>query len=175
MKVEIAEYDINWDKEYKSEKDKIIESLNDKIINIYHIGSTSIPNLKAKPIIDILLVVENINDLDLYTTEFENLGYEPMGEFGIKGRRYFRKGGENRTHQIHAFQYDNLYDIKRHLIFKDYLKAHENIAKEYENLKLKLANKYPNSSELYSDGKDCFVKRVEKEAMKWYFKEIYNN
>ncbi len=63
-------------------------------MNSFHIGSTSVPNLKAKPIIDILLVVNGISELDTYSEQFESLGYEVMVEFGIKGRRYFCKGGK---------------------------------------------------------------------------------
>ncbi|MFD3262223.1 GrpB family protein [Paenibacillus lentus] len=80
--------------------------LQDDLVNSFHIGSTSVPGLKAKPITDILLVVKDIGGLDTFSAQFENLGYEVMGEFGIKGRRYFRKGGDDRTHQIHAFQYE---------------------------------------------------------------------
>ncbi|WP_309241966.1 GrpB family protein [Brevibacillus daliensis] len=64
-----------------------------------------------------MLVVNGIGELDAYSAQFEKLGYEVMGEFGIKGRRDFRKGEDDRTHQIHAFQYENIQEIERHLSF----------------------------------------------------------
>lgn len=169
MKVIVVEYDPNWKTEYLKEEQAIKKILRDELVNSFHIGSTSVPNLKAKPIIDILLVVDDIGNLDAYSTQFENLGYEVMGEFGIKGRRYFRKGGDDRTHQIHAFQYDHIQEIERHLSFRDYLRQNPVICKEYGELKSKLADKYPADIESYGDSKDDFVKKIGKEALKWYW------
>lgn len=97
-----------------------------------------------------------------------------MGEFGFVGRRYFRKGGDNRTHQIHAFQFDNITEIERHLVFRDYLREHPDICKQYGDLKSELAEKYPNDIEGYGDGKDRFVREIEKEAIKWYWSKLVN-
>lgn len=91
-----------------------------------------------------------------------------MGEFGIPGRRYFRKGGHNRTHQIHAFQYNNMEEIERHMAFRDYLREHPEVCIKYGELKSQLAEQYPNDIDGYGDGKDDFVKSVEKEAIKWH-------
>ncbi|WP_106767559.1 GrpB family protein [Paenibacillus faecalis] len=169
MKITVVEYDPNWRNKYLKEEFKIKGILQDKLINSFHIGSTSIPNLKAKPIIDILLVVKDINELDAYSVQFENLGYEVMGEFGIKGRRYFRKGGDNRTHHIHAFQYDHIQEIERHLSFRDYLRQNPEICKEYGELKSRLADEYPTDINSYIDGKNDFVKKIEKEALQWHW------
>lgn len=138
------------------------------MVNIFHIGSTSVKNLKAKPIIDTLLVVNYIENLNNYSAQFEKRGYEVMGEFGIKTRRYYRKGGDNRTHQIHAFQYYNIQEIERHLSFRDYLRQNQTISNEYGALKAGLAHRFPNDIKGYSDGKETFVKRIEKEALKWH-------
>lgn len=169
MNIIVVDYDPNWKNEYLKEEHAIKEILQDELVNCFHIGSTSVPNLKAKPIIDILLVVNDINALDTYSVQFENLGYEVMGEFGIQGRRYFRKGGDNRTHQIHAFQYDHIQEIERHLSFRDYLRQSPERCKEYGELKSKLADQYPTDIDSYGDGKDDFVKKIEKEALKWYW------
>ncbi|MDQ0174982.1 GrpB family protein [Bacillus chungangensis] len=169
MMIKVVNYDENWKKEYKKEEQTIKAILQDDLINSFHIGSTSVPGLKAKPIIDILLVVRDIHTLDLFSKQFEQIGYEVMGEFGIVGRRYFRKGGDNRTHQIHAFQFDNITEIERHLVFRDYLREYPDICKQYGDLKSELAEQYPNDIEGYGDGKDRFVKEIEKEAIKWYW------
>lgn len=169
MNITVVEHNPYWKEEYLKEEREIKEILHDELVNSFHIGSTSVPGLKAKPIIDILLVVKDINALDNYSVQFEKLGYEVMGEFGICGRRYFRKGGDNRTHQIHAFQYDNVQEIERHVSFRDYLCHYPEISQEYGELKSELASKYPNDIESYGDGKDDFVKKVEKQALIWHW------
>lgn len=103
MKVEVVKYRSEWSREFEAEAERIKEILGDEAIEIYHIGSTSVEGLSAKPIIDIMPVVKDISRIDKLNPAFEALGYECMGEFGIPGRRYFRKGGEKRTHQIHVF------------------------------------------------------------------------
>ncbi|WP_152393209.1 GrpB family protein [Paenibacillus guangzhouensis] len=169
MNIIVVEHNPHWREMYLEEEREIQEILSDVLVNSYHMGSTAVPGLKAKPIIDILLVVTDINALDNYTLPFEKLGYEVMGEFGIRGRRYFRKGGDNRTHQIHAFQFDHIQEIERHLIFRDYLCHQPEVVKDYGELKSMLAQKYPNDIEAYGDGKDDFVKKVEKQALLWHW------
>lgn len=169
MKITVVEHHPEWKEAYLKEEHDIQNILHGELVNSFHVGSTSVPGLKAKPIIDILLVARDINALDKYSTQFEQLGYEVMGEFGIRGRRYFRKGGDNRTHHIHAFQYDHIQEIERHLAFRDYLCHHPEIAEEYGELKDELAKKYPNDIESYGDGKDDFVKKVEKQALIWHW------
>ena len=91
-------------------EEKLIKKiLGENLVHIEHIGSTSVPNLKSKPIIDILVSVNSLEEVDLKQKEFEVIGYEYMDEFGIKGRRYLRKGGNERTHQIHIFHKSNSY------------------------------------------------------------------
>ena len=102
------------------------------------------------------------------TSTIEKLGYEAMGEFGLSGRRYFRKENPSgiRTHQVHIYE-TNSPEIKRHLAFRDYMIAHPENAEQYSQLKQKLAQKHPYDIEGYMDGKDEFVKRMEKKAMEW--------
>ena len=92
MKVEVVDYNPEWPILFREEAEKIKGILGDELIEIHHIGSTSVENLKAKPIIDIMPVVRDITKIDAYNKEFEVLGHEPKGEFGIVGRRFFRKG-----------------------------------------------------------------------------------
>ena len=92
-------------------------------------------------------VVAHIEAVDPLSAQFEALGYEVMGEFGIPGRRYFRKGGDNRTHQIHIFEQSNQYDIIRHLAVRDFLRCHPQDAKAYGELKQQLALRFPQDIE----------------------------
>lgn len=107
MLIRVVPYDPFWEAAYDNEAQKISSILKDILVEIYHIGSTAVKGLHAKPIIDIMPVVTNISLVDKHNKEFVAIGYECMGEFGIKGRRYFRKGGDNRTHQIHIFEQNN--------------------------------------------------------------------
>ena len=97
-----------------------------------------------------------------------SLGYEVMGEYGISGRRYFRKTHTNavRTHHIHAFEIE-AEPVKRHLLFRDYLIAHPHAAQQYRDLKRKLAQQYPIDSRAYTTGKDKFVRDILLEAECW--------
>lgn len=94
------------------------------------------------------------------------LGYDAAGEWGIKDRRLFRKGGENRTHHIHVYQYNNP-QIERHLIFRDYLRNRPDEAKRYSNLKAELALKYDDTV-FYSKAKRIFVAEMEQRAFNWF-------
>jgi GrpB-like predicted nucleotidyltransferase (UPF0157 family) len=138
------------------------------VASLHHIGSTAIPGIFAKPIIDILLEVDDIIRLDVQRAAMEQLGYEAMGEFGIPGRRYFRRDNASdiRTHQVHAFQSGSP-EIERHLAFRDYMNAHPEAAQAYSLLKQRLAGEHPDDMEAYMDGKDPFIKEHLAQAIAW--------
>ncbi len=163
----VTEYNPLWKEMFEKEAEKIKNILKENLIEIHHIGSTSVPGMAAKSIIDIMPVVRSINDVDNLKNEFENIGYEYLGEFGIKGRRYLRKGGDERTHQIHIFSFSNKHDINRHLALKYYLISHSKDAAVYSQLKRELSLKFPYSIDDYCNGKDSFVKELEERALLW--------
>jgi GrpB-like predicted nucleotidyltransferase (UPF0157 family) len=101
---------------------------------IHHVGSTAVPGLAAKPIIDILIEVTGLEALDALHEDMKVIGYKPKGEFGIPGRRYYQKGGKQRTHQIHAFVTGD-FNVTRHIAFRDYLRANSDVAREYGEVK----------------------------------------
>jgi len=166
-RVELISYDSNWKDMYKEESEKIKDVLSDIIIDIHHIGSTAIPGIKSKPAIDILVEVKDIEAVDQYNNKIEELGYEVMGEHGIPKRRFFRKGGNKRTHHIHIFKVGNE-EIERHINFKEYLIAHPDKAREYSKLKEKLANKYTYDVENYTNSKSDFIKKINRKAKLWW-------
>ena len=98
----------------------------------------------------------------------DELGYEAMGEFGIPDRRYFRKDDQNgfRTHQVHVFETGSS-QITRHLAFRDFMIAHAEQALAYNDLKRRLAKEYPSDAEAYMDGKDPFIKEIDRRAAIW--------
>ncbi len=166
--VMVVPYRDEWPSMFESEAMLISRILGDILVEVHHIGSTSVPGLCAKPIIDIMPVVTDISEVDSLNAGFESIGYECMGEFGIPGRRYFRKGGDDRTHQVHIFESDNVQDIERHLAVRDYLRTHPDDAKAYGELKVSLASVHPYDIDGYCDGKDAFVKALESKALEWY-------
>lgn len=172
MKVMIVPYNCLWPEMFYREAGLINAILAENLVGVYHIGSTAVTGLKAKPVIDIMTVVRDIKAVDQNQTAFEALGYEVMGEFGIPGRRYMRKGGDNRTHQVHSFQYDDTDNILRHLAFRDYLRANTDLCAQYAEIKTGLAAKYPDDIESYSNGKDLFVKTAEQKALQWYWRRL---
>ena len=140
-KIEVVDYNPEWKKLYKIEEKKIKAILGKNCAAVYHIGSTSVKGLCAKPIIDILVVVKDLSLVDAFDAEFEAEGYECMGEYGIPGRRFYQKGGDERTHHIHLFEESNKNDIDRHLAVRDYLENHPYVAKEYPELNRRLTKR----------------------------------
>ena len=166
--VTVVNYDPEWPSNYARERGCIAEILKDNCISIYHIGSTSVPGLPAKPVIDIMAVVRSLEEVDRAAEKFSAIGYESLGEFGIAGRRYLRKGGDERTHQIHVFQADDWNNIGRHLAFRDYMRAHEKERDEYAKIKKDLAQEFPYDIDGYCDGKESFVREMEERALAQY-------
>lgn len=168
--IEIVGYDPAWEEKFNREARLIEEIFGGELVAIHHIGSTAVKGLAAKPIIDIMPVVKDVSRADGFNARFEEIGYEAMGEFGIAGRRYFRKGGDERTHQLHIFGVSSEKDIARHLAVRDYLRAHPQTAEKYGELKRALAARFPYDIESYCDGKAAFMKELEKAALKFYGK-----
>jgi GrpB-like predicted nucleotidyltransferase (UPF0157 family) len=166
-KTKILVWTEDWRKSYNQEEVILKEVFRDELVDIFHIGSTSIPTIGyAKPIIDILIVVKDIENVDLNNSEMVALGYEPIGENGISGRRYFPKGKENRTHHVHIFQVGSEF-IKTHLDFKEYLIKNPKEAKKYGELKVNLAKQFPYEHHKYQDGKQVFVNELVNKAKEW--------
>ena len=168
QRVYLLPHDPRWSAEFARESAAVTEAMGDAFAAIHHIGSTAIPGISAKPVIDMLAVVRNVESLDARIPQVEALGYEAMGEFGIPGRRYFRKDDAlgNRTHQIHAFAAGSP-QIARHIAFRDFLRAHPGYADEYDALKQRLAAQFPSDISAYTDGKDEFIARVDALAAEW--------
>ena len=167
-KVEVVPHNPQWRDAFEAEANHVAAALGENVVAIHHIGSTAIPNIYAKPVIDLLVEVRDINEVDGQSSAIESLGYEVMGEYGIPGRRYFRKDNQEgiRTHHIHAFEASSA-EVERHLAFRDYMIAHPGDAQRYSELKRKLAEENPQSTDGYIDGKDGFIKEMDRRAAQW--------
>ncbi|WP_332631307.1 GrpB family protein [Halalkalibacter flavus] len=166
-KVEVCSYNEKWALMFAEESEKLNLIFGSEIVAIHHIGSTSVPGLKAKPIIDIMPIVKDIHIVEKYNEEMRDIGYDPKGENEILGRRYFQKGGDNRSHHVHIYQVGS-YEIKRHLAFRDYLQRHPGLKKSYGELKERLAQQFPYDIKSYINGKECLVREIEVKALDWY-------
>ncbi len=164
--VRLVPPDASWRVQFEREANQIRAAILGEHIEIHHIGSTAINGIYAKPIIDMLLLVDDLMIAHNASTSMQALGYESMGAFGISGRRYFRKTttGGMRTHHVHAFERGSDH-AKRHLAFRDYMNAHPEIAQAYSELKQTLAFAHPNDMSRYMDGKDAFIKHHETFAL----------
>ena len=163
--VVVTDYDPRWEDMFEEEAQVIGDILGDNCVDIAHIGSTAVPGLAAKPIIDIMPIVMDLEEVDKVAGEFEKIGYEYLGEYGIPGRRYLRKGGDERTHQVHIFADYDTYNVIRHLMFRNYLIDHDEERDAYGALKKRLAKEFPHDIEAYSAAKEAFVKDIEEKGI----------
>lgn len=165
-KMEVVPHRKEWAEQFQEERDRLKQIFGELAIQIHHIGSTAIPNIYAKPVIDILIEASNMEKVDRHNEEMEALGYEVKGENGIPGRRYFQKGGDERTHHVHIFEKGNE-EIKRHLAFRDYLRVNSEDATRYSELKQQLSSEFFTDPNGYVEGKDPFIKKIDEKAKRY--------
>ncbi len=162
----VVDYDPNWPSLYEQEKDRIVAALGEGIVQIEHIGSTSVPGLAAKPIIDIAVGIANFEEAKVYVPMIEALDYtyEPEFEVDLPERRFFWKGLPSlHTHHIHVAEPGSLEWIKP-IVFRDYLREHPEEARQYQVLKRELAVRCGSDMEAYVKGKTEFVRTILSKA-----------
>jgi len=162
----VVEYSTDWPDLYEQEAALIRLALADVLVRCHHIGSTSVPGLAAKPVIDMLLEVSSVEQMDAYDEAMKALSYLPKGEFGIPGRRYYPKGGDERTHHAHAFAVGDP-QVGKHLAFRDYLRTHPAAAANYAAIKREAAAAHTTDPDGYVAFKHDFVERMVAEAVHW--------
>jgi len=157
----IVPHDPRWRDGFAIEAAAVRRALGPTLTGIEHIGSTAVPGLVAKPIIDMLGVAASLDAVD--AGALTGLGYAALGEYGIPGRRYFRKDAADgaRTHHLHIFS-EGHRAIERHLAFRDYLRAHPPAAADYAALKASLAGR-----DDYQEAKAAFVIATIAAAVAW--------
>ncbi len=165
-KVVLLSYNPAWKKLYEEEKKLISFVIGEQALDIQHVGSTSIPGVKSKPIIDIAIGVESLKDRDTCIKPLEEMGYQYKNDSGVKGRYFFVKGSEdNRTHYIHLVKL-NSEQWKNFIFFRDYLRKNKKAVEKYNILKEKIAEKYKDDRDTYTLRKSIFIKKVIKEFKK---------
>lgn len=160
--VVISDYDPQWPALYKQEVQLLYDALGAVILELHHIGSTSIPGLVAKPIIDILGSVLELDFVDSKRGPLETIGYMWMGEYGIPGRRYFVKYKPSTKVDmvhLHIFVKENE-EVRKNLFFRDYLRKYPAAAREYGTLKQNLAKQFTHDRDRYQHEKGPFIKLI---------------
>ena len=164
--VVIVPYDPDWPLEFESEARLIQEQIGSYLEALEHIGSTAVPGLGAKPVIDIMPGLRQLSDARWCIRPLANIGYEYVPEFEdeMPERRYFRKGPpEARTHHVHMVETSTEF-WHRHLLFRDYLRTHPVTAEEYEALKHRLAKLHATNREAYTQAKTEFIRGIVEVA-----------
>lgn len=159
--VKLVPYDPEWKGLFEEEKELLLKHFGDKIIAIEHIGSTAIPGMSAKPIIDMNVAVSSLDDIDVFIQELPKLGYEYIPERRFTDRQFFPKGpAENRTHHLNLVEITSETGWRNQLLFRDYLINHPEAREAYQQLKQDLAEKYADNRDKYTERKGAFVMAI---------------
>jgi GrpB-like predicted nucleotidyltransferase (UPF0157 family) len=162
----------NWEELARTEARRFASALGDNIVTVHHIGSTAIPGIWAKPVIDLAPEVRDLGALDKVQARIESLDYEYWGDYGLPGRRFcprFDANG-NRVANIHCYQQGDP-ELYRHIAFRDYLRAHPDLAAEYEREKLRARDLHPEDALAYNDEKNAWIRNAERDALAWAQRE----
>ena len=155
--VVICEYDANWPHDFARIAGRLITSLQGLVQQIEHIGSTAVPGLAAKPIVDIDVVLATTADLPEAIRRLADLGYIHEGDLGIAGREAFRWPPGEARHHLYALA-QGAAELRRHLAFRDALRADPALRDRYAALKRSLAAKTPHDRASYTEAKSTFIR-----------------
>ncbi len=168
--VKLVPYSPEWPRLFAQEERLLRAAIGAYVVDIQHVGSTAIPGMEAKPIIDIAVGLRRLEDVEKCIEPLERLGYEYKGE-EYPGSFFFAKGDPSRrTHYLHMVEWDSE-AWRSYVRFRDYLRQHKEVAEEYARLKRELARKSRGNRDLYTPGKAEFVQSVlrmaEREDKRW--------
>ena len=152
----VVDYDPAWPQLFEQLRDRVVAALGDLVVAVEHVGSTAVPGLPAKPIIDLDVVIPAIADLPAAIERLATLGYVHRGDLGITGREAFSRPPDTPPHHLYVCARDSA-ELRRHLLFRDYLRAHPEDARAYGALKRQLAARFRDDREAYTEAKTAFV------------------
>jgi len=158
-RIVIVTYDPHWPAIFAQLRDRIAAALGPLAIRIEHIGSTAVPNLAAKPIVDLDVVIANRDDLPAVIRRLQPLGYHHQGDLGVPGREAFTTPPGTYPHHLYVCAADSA-ALARHLAFRDLLRADPQTARAYSELKRCLAVQFRHDRAAYTDAKTAFTDAV---------------
>ncbi|MBB4238333.1 GrpB family protein [Rhizobium esperanzae] len=165
LTVRLSDPNAKWGEAYLLEETRIRDALGPLALDIQHFGSTAIPGIKAKPIIDILVGIPSLEDGLACIGPMEKIGYDYAGADIVPDDHLFGRGviGETRTHLAHVVEYQG-FNWRRNILFRDRLQGDTTLALAYEELKIGLAQKFAESRAAYTGAKKVFIDKVLAEA-----------
>ena len=160
----VLPYDEHWAHDFLQIREELQAALGELALNIEHVGSTSVRGLSAKPIIDIDVVIKDYSSLDAVISALEGIGYQYEGDLGIAGREAFKYEGKDHLQKHHLYVCPQDSDeLKRHIAFRDYLRAHPEAVREYSLIKEEGAKLYPYDIEKYIEYKSPVIEKIYRE------------
>jgi GrpB-like predicted nucleotidyltransferase (UPF0157 family) len=152
----IVEYDPAWTAEFERLKDRAQDALGDVVVAIEHVGSTAVPGLPAKDLVDMVAVIESDDDLPEAIARLEAIGYRARGNLGVEGREaFFWPEGEKR-HHLYVSPTTSA-ELQAQLAFRDLLRSDDALARGYVSLKRELASRHRDDRIAYTEGKTAFI------------------
>ena len=162
--VRVEQYDPNWPQNFETIRREIEAVLGEFPVAVHHVGSTAVPGMSAKPIIDVDVEIRNRSDFSAVRARLRDAGYLHEGDLGIRDREAFCYAGKPhlQKHHLYVCPSDSL-ELHRHLTFRDYLRNHPEAVLEYSRAKVEAAKKCANSTDAYMEYKnDCIAQLYEK-------------
>lgn len=158
-RVQVVDYDQEWLGAFERVRSYVWPAVRDIALSIEHVGSTSVPGLKAKPVIDLCTVVLSRKEVPACIERLASIGYVHRGNLGVPDREAFRSPDELPRHHLYLSPRESL-SLKNHLRFRDYLRSHPEAARAYGELKAALAQRFPEDMDSYIAGKTEFILRI---------------
>ena len=165
--VVVVPYDPRWPELFEEERVRIEQAIGSFVEEIEHVGSTAVPGLAAKPVIDIMVGVRSLQHSPVLVERLSGIGYLYLPELErvFPLRRYFQKLRDGRrTHQIHLVERSNSVWWDRHVLFRDHLRSHPEVAEEYASLKYELSGRFREDREAYTGAKTAFISGCVRRA-----------
>jgi GrpB-like predicted nucleotidyltransferase (UPF0157 family) len=171
--IKMIDYNSQWPEQFEQEKRLIFEKLGNTVIELFHIGSTAVPGLAAKPVIDMLLGVEKVPPSPDTIEALQTLEYNYLGEFGVPNRHFCRKGMPM-THHLHIVTWGTQ-QWENRILFRDFLRTHPKAAQQYEQLKRQSAMRFPHDRAAYTNSKTDLITELMEQAKRWQAVTLENS
>ncbi|MDP9373984.1 MAG: GrpB family protein [Chloroflexota bacterium] len=161
--VVVVEYDPAWPRLFERLRARVTGALSGLAVAVEHVGSTAVPGLPAKPIIDLDAIIPSAADLPVAIERLTAIGYVHQGDLGIPGREAFAPPPDTPRHHLYVCTPDSA-EYRRHVLFRDYLRAHPGEARAYGELKRAAARRFGDDRDAYTKAKDAFVAAILQRA-----------